>query len=215
MENATQKPLIRAFPLFGCGLGNYGTAFLPFQTADLQSDYEYAHNDYLQLISELGIVGFSVFGTLMFLICRTVIRATANALDRRARYLGLACIGALAAIGLHSLTDFNLYIPANAFVLAWIAGIATRGNGTRNEHPETAQPSRRVAMAAGAFVIAYASAWLLFNTAFESDRKAERRFCRFGICDTESVLAVETVQHANVAPQSALIEALREIPARR
>jgi O-antigen ligase len=200
--------LIRAFPLFGCGLGNFGTAFVRFQTADLQNDYEYAHNDYLQLISELGIIGFFIFGTLIFFICRAVIRATSKALDRRARYLGLACIGALAAIGLHSLADFNLYVPANAFVLAWIAGIATRGNGTHDERLGTAQPSRGVAIAAGGFVIAYASAWLLFNTAFESDRKAEHSFCRFGICDTESVLAAETLQHANVAPQSALIEAL-------
>ncbi|MBE0658985.1 MAG: O-antigen ligase domain-containing protein, partial [Bryobacteraceae bacterium] len=31
----------------------------------------------------------------------------------------------LAAMTLHSLVDFNLYIPANALALAWIAGLAT------------------------------------------------------------------------------------------
>jgi hypothetical protein len=35
----------------------------------------------------------------------------------------VACAGALAAILLHSLADFNLYIPANAMLLAWIAGM--------------------------------------------------------------------------------------------
>ena len=30
----------------------------------------------------------------------------------------------MAAILLHSLDDFNLYIPANAMLLAWMAGIA-------------------------------------------------------------------------------------------
>jgi hypothetical protein len=33
-------------------------------------------------------------------------------------------VGALLAIGLHSLVDFNLYIPANALAVAWLAGLA-------------------------------------------------------------------------------------------
>jgi hypothetical protein len=40
------------------------------------------------------------------------------------RYVALACAGSFAAIMLHSFVDFNLYIPANAMLLAWIAGIA-------------------------------------------------------------------------------------------
>jgi hypothetical protein len=36
----------------------------------------------------------------------------------------VACVSAQSAIALHSLTDFNLYIPANAMLLAWIAGMA-------------------------------------------------------------------------------------------
>jgi hypothetical protein len=40
------------------------------------------------------------------------------------RWLAIACIGSFAAIGLHSFVDFNLYIPANALLLAWISGVA-------------------------------------------------------------------------------------------
>jgi hypothetical protein len=40
------------------------------------------------------------------------------------RYVALACTGSFVAISLHSLVDFNLYIPSNAMLLAWIAGIA-------------------------------------------------------------------------------------------
>jgi hypothetical protein len=42
----------------------------------------------------------------------------------RSSYVALACLGALGAILLHSLVDFNLYIPANATVAAWVAGLA-------------------------------------------------------------------------------------------
>ena len=45
----------------------------------------------------------------------------------------LACAGALAAILVHSFADFNFYIPANAMLLAWIAGMTAglRFQGSR------------------------------------------------------------------------------------
>ena len=36
----------------------------------------------------------------------------------------MGLLASLLAIGLHSLVDFNLYIPANALTLAWLAGVA-------------------------------------------------------------------------------------------
>ena len=38
--------------------------------------------------------------------------------------LCLGLLGSLVSIGLHSSADFNLYIPANAFALAWLGGLA-------------------------------------------------------------------------------------------
>jgi hypothetical protein len=48
--------------------------------------------------------------------------------DRRGyrRSITLGCIGATLAILLHSLADFNLQIPANAFTFAVILGIGYR-----------------------------------------------------------------------------------------
>ena len=40
------------------------------------------------------------------------------------RYFAVACVGALSAIALHSFADFKLYIPANAMIPAWTAGMA-------------------------------------------------------------------------------------------
>jgi hypothetical protein len=41
-----------------------------------------------------------------------------------ARLLATGCAAALAGIAVHSLVDFQFYIPANAMAAAWIAGIA-------------------------------------------------------------------------------------------
>jgi hypothetical protein len=38
--------------------------------------------------------------------------------------MALGCLGSIAAILLHSLTDFNLYIPANALMFSLILGSA-------------------------------------------------------------------------------------------
>jgi O-antigen ligase len=118
--------LIRAFPLFGCGLGAYESCFARYQTVAPMNTIDFAHNDYLQFMAELGIIAFLLglaFAVRLFV--RTVRTATSGDSSRDRRLVAMACAGSFTAIALHSLVDFNLYIPANAMLLAWIAGIAS------------------------------------------------------------------------------------------
>jgi O-antigen ligase len=85
---------------------------------------DYAHNDYLQYLIEMGAVGFLLAALLMAALFRGAARA-AVCHESETRWLGLATTGAMTAILLHSLADFNLFIPANAMSLAWITGIAS------------------------------------------------------------------------------------------
>jgi O-antigen ligase len=117
-------PLIRAYPFLGCGLGGYETAFSRFKISGVMVTDDFVHNDYLQLLAELGLVGFVIGAALAFSVVRMALRSAVNSSDPEARYFAVACIGALWTIALHSLVDFNLYIPANAMLLAWIAGMA-------------------------------------------------------------------------------------------
>ena len=117
-------PLIKAYPVFGCGLGGYETAFSRFKISGALVTDDYVHNDYLQLLAELGLVGFVIGAALAFSVVRMALRRAVKSSDPEARYFAVACAGALSAIALHSLADFNLYIPANAMLLAWIAGMA-------------------------------------------------------------------------------------------
>ena len=116
--------LIKAFPLFGCGLGAYESCFPRYQTVAPMYTIDFAHNDYLQYLSELGALAF-LAGLLFLLgVFRQAIRAGMEEPSTDRRYLSLACAGSFVAIFLHSFVDFNLYIPSNAMLLAWIAGIA-------------------------------------------------------------------------------------------
>jgi O-antigen ligase len=136
--------LIKAYPVFGCGLGGYETAFLRFKVSCPLVTDDFAHNDYLQLLAELGLVGFVIGAALAFSVVGMAVRTAVGSTDHEERYFAAACAGSLAAILLHSLVDFNLYIPANAMLLAWIAGMtvgirsyASRvSDGMRHEQPD-------------------------------------------------------------------------------
>ncbi len=75
-------------------------------------------------MAELGLIGFLIGAALAFSIVKKTLRGTVDFSDPERRYFAVACAGSLTAILLHSLVDFNLYIPANAMLLAWIAGMA-------------------------------------------------------------------------------------------
>lgn len=116
-------PLIAAYPLAGCGLGAYEPAFQSFNRGAPMFLVDFAHNDYLQVLAELGAVGFALMAALMLAVLARVFRAATEPLEWQYRCLGLASAGAVCAILLHSLVDFNLYIPANALLLAWVSGM--------------------------------------------------------------------------------------------
>ncbi|HWE50628.1 MAG TPA: O-antigen ligase family protein [Bryobacteraceae bacterium] len=113
--------VIREFPLVGCGLGGFESAFQKFKASEGVFLVDYVHNDYLQYLAELGIAGFLLAATLIVIVSK---RSVEMALDAsELRWIGLACAGSLTAILVHSVVDFNLYVPANAAVLAWICGM--------------------------------------------------------------------------------------------
>ena len=119
--------LIAAYPVFGVGLGGYQPAFDKFKTSGFIFSQDYAHNDYLQFLAELGIAGFLIAGAFLLLILIRALRASLDPSEHHRRWLGIACSGALVAILTHSAADFNLYVPANATLLAWICGVTAGG----------------------------------------------------------------------------------------
>ena len=112
----------RAYALTGCGLGSFESALNPFKTSGPMARYDFAHNDYLQLLTELGVIGLMLMLALLFFAMREVWRAAREGRGDQ-RWVAIACIGAIAAVAVHSLADFNLYIPANAMAVAWVLGL--------------------------------------------------------------------------------------------
>ncbi len=115
--------LIGARPIFGVGLGGFEAAYTKVQTVDLGAVVDYAHNDYLQIAAELGIAGAMIFWGIIFALTVQTLRASWSRKEPWRRSVALGATGALVALLLHSLTDFNLYVPANGLVFAVVLGI--------------------------------------------------------------------------------------------
>lgn len=117
--------LIKDSPLLGMGLGTFEWASLHYQSALLEFRYEHAHNDVLETAAELGVpMAAALWSTLVALLV-LLMRKAVLLTHTSDRTLAAGCCGAMAALLLHSLFDFNLQIPANALVFAWIVGAAT------------------------------------------------------------------------------------------
>jgi O-antigen ligase len=116
--------LIGGHPLLGSGLGTFPVAFTRVQSSFLGQFVNHAHNDYLELASDLGIPSAALFfGSTATLLVRAARKAASSELSFE-RAMASGCLGSIAAILLHSLADFNLYIPANALVFSLILGLA-------------------------------------------------------------------------------------------
>ena len=118
-------PLISEFRFFGCGLGGYESVFLKYQDVSNNLRVEFAHNDYLQCLAELGFAGSAVMAVFFVSLLTGIFRRIFHEESEDSRLLSIACAAALIAIGLHSLVDFNLYVPVNAMTVAWIAGVGS------------------------------------------------------------------------------------------
>jgi O-antigen ligase len=107
--------LIKDFPLLGTGLGTYGYVY--------PGPSSHAHNDYLELLSETGIIGFAILILGIGLFLWRLVKAWFKIEDSYRRWMGLSGLTAIAVILLHSLVDFNLHIPANVFLFLVIVGL--------------------------------------------------------------------------------------------
>jgi O-antigen ligase len=116
--------LVLQHPLLGTGLGTFSVAYTSVQTVFLTQLVDHAHCDYLEVASELGLPGgMLLFGSIFWILGRAV-RRYLKSEDSFDSVVWLGCIGGIAAILLHSLADFNLYIPANAVVLTVTLALA-------------------------------------------------------------------------------------------
>ena len=155
----------RLAPVFGTGAGTHLYFGRLFRRPDLQADPIHAHNDYLELLAEYGLVGAVGMAAFLALHVARAMRAmgrmaralhTTEAAGHDDLALVIGALAALAALGAHSALDFNLHIPGNALVMALVFGILARPETAEENHGPTAPAGGRGLPVLGGAVLALA-----------------------------------------------------------
>jgi O-antigen ligase len=115
-------PVIRDFWLTGTGAGTYETVMLLYQRSSLDVRFNQAHNHYLQLAAEGGLL----LAIPLMLAARGWLRSAREAMRRDTSGMYYvragACCG-LAGAAAQSLWETGLTTPANALLAAVLAAI--------------------------------------------------------------------------------------------
>lgn len=97
-----------AHPWLGVGFGNYEIAYPSFSLLNWRLALGHAHNYYLNVLAETGMIGALAYAAMMIGIAVLVWRLR-NHPDSTARTIGIGVLSSLAYLSVHSLTD-NLYV---------------------------------------------------------------------------------------------------------
>lgn len=107
---------------FGAGFGAFGQAYTPFDDLSGLERVEQAHNDYLQVLADAGIVGAAIGGLFLFLLIRTARRSIAVN-NRFRRGVAMGAVSGIFAVLIHSLFDFVLHTTAVAVLFLTLIGL--------------------------------------------------------------------------------------------
>ena len=138
--------MISAHPILGVGPGAYETAYPLTSSQEVVNDggvsysVDRAHNDYLQVIADCGLVGGALAVWFVIVLFRRVRRA-AKSSEPIIRAMAIGGGAGLFALLVHSLFDFNLQLPANALLFLLIAAVVSRLGEVAHKH-EKAAPRR-------------------------------------------------------------------------
>ncbi len=116
--------IIKDFPVTGVGIGNFGIIYPKYKLPDA-NETKYAHNNYLQLAAEAGLLGLLILLWIIF----ELYKISYKYLKQNRDYISLGLLASASAFLIHSLIDFDFFIPEVAFHWWVITGLLTVRTG--------------------------------------------------------------------------------------
>ena len=133
------QDIFKQYPITGSGIGTFPHVY-PLHRSFTQPFFlSHAHNDYLELLVEGGMIGFLFAASFLLTLFYKTYKVFSKRRDAFSIYLYIGCITAMVSILFHSFTDFNMHIGANGLWFFFIAGIAVSAanTGLRKQSQET------------------------------------------------------------------------------
>lgn len=138
---AVTLDIIKAHPWLGTGLGAFGVVYTQYDSRNGLFRLEQAHNDYLQIFSDGGVIGAALaLAFVIILFRRAFVRVHSK--DEFRRGIALAAVGGCFAVLVHSFFDFTLHTTSNALLFLVLSALATL-NGRVENAPRKRRRRRR------------------------------------------------------------------------
>ena len=126
--------VIREHPWFGVGADNYGWVIPAYRDfIERAAAVNHAHNDYLELMAEQGLLGGVLVGVPVLLILGGMLDGYRRRHDQLLLGILFGALTAATAFLLHAVVEFNFQIPANAayfFIVLGMGLAAARVSGS-------------------------------------------------------------------------------------
>lgn len=116
--------MAREHPLLGFGLGTFASVYPKYATFPTNLYFDHVHNDYLELLVETGWLGIACMVAFLVMVYRSALRRRRSWTMSEGAAISIAAAIGISGILVHSVSDFNLHIPANAALFFALAGIA-------------------------------------------------------------------------------------------
>lgn len=112
-------------PILGAGLDAFGAAFTKYDDWNGFFRVEQAHNEYLQVAAEAGILGIVCLASFIYLLIRQGLRIVSRSDDRFRRGTAIGALAGCVGILIHSFFDFPLRTSSNALFFLTLVSLAT------------------------------------------------------------------------------------------
>lgn len=133
--------IFRENPVYGTGLGTHQTVFPVFSKGDGRTaggeriTFSRAHNDYLQILTDSGIIGAIIMAGFLGILIY-YLRRIFYINDPMRAVIAIAGVSSIFMLLIHSIVDFNLQIISNA--LLFLVIVALLGNSIETQKHQSA-----------------------------------------------------------------------------
>jgi len=121
---ATSIHIAKDFWLAGVGSGNFQFIYPVYDSGLIAARVEHAHNDYLELLVEQGIIGVGMLTLIVSVCIRNIIIQIRRSKNLRRSAYSIAALAGIVSFIFHSTVDFSYHIPANAVYFFVFLGVA-------------------------------------------------------------------------------------------
>jgi O-antigen ligase len=130
-------------PVLGTGLGTLEGVFPRYESLYDGTVVNHTHNDYVEVLAETGAIGGVICASFLVIFFGAAWRRIARAQHGFDLALRIGAFSACCGLLAHSLVDFNLHIPSNAFLFLLQAALVTSVSSLREKYPSETLRERR------------------------------------------------------------------------